>query len=94
MELAKQGLAIAITNDAGEILDGSCPIATRDDPADAIQSFGRPRNKSAVEAHVIGRAEALGTLELLPAGWASKAWEQTPRQAGGLGLTWRGRVFG
>lgn len=94
VELAKQGLAIAITNDAGEILDGSCPIASKAHLADAIQSFGRLRNKSAVKAHIIGRAEALGTLELLPAGWASKAWEQASRQPGGFGLTWRARVFG
>lgn len=73
VELAKQGLAVAITNDAGEILDGSCPIASKTDLVDAIQNFGRLGNKSAVRAHIISRAEALGALELLPAGWASKA---------------------
>lgn len=32
IQMAKSGLAIPMTNDAGEILDGSCPIATSSGP--------------------------------------------------------------
>ena len=71
--MAKSALAIPITNDSGEILDGSCPIANKHDLLLAIKDLPRARNKSAVRAHITNRATALGALQLLPAGWASKA---------------------
>lgn len=87
--MAKKGWAIPITNDAGEVLDGSRPIANRDDFALAIRDLPRARNKSAVKAHITKRATALGALEMLPTGWASKApaSKRRGRPAGSVSLT-------
>ena len=52
--------------------DGSFPIDTVQDLKNAIQAFGRAKNKSAVKAHIIKRAKALGATNLLPEGWLSK----------------------
>jgi len=87
--MAKSALAIPITNDSGEILDGSCPIANKHDLLLAIKDLPRARNKSAVRAHITNRATALGALQLLPAGWASKApvSKRRGRPIGSVSLT-------
>jgi len=87
--MAKKGWAIPITNDSGEVLDGSCPIANKHDLALAIKDLPRARNKSAVKAHITKRATALGALQMLPAGWASKvpASKRRGRPIGSVSLT-------
>jgi hypothetical protein len=77
--MAKKGLAIPITNDSGEILDGSCPIATRDDLALAIKNFSKATDKRAAKRHITKRAAALGADDLLPHGWGT----ETPRRRRG-----------
>jgi hypothetical protein len=57
----QEGWAIPITNDAGEILDGSCSIANKKDLAEAIKHHPS-REKSSLRAHITTRAAALGTL--------------------------------
>lgn len=49
--------------------DGSFPIKHKGHLADAIQAFGRAKNKPAVKAHIKKRAAALGATNLLPDGW-------------------------
>lgn len=53
--------------------DGSVgfPIKTVADLKNAIQSFGRAKNKAATKAFIIRRAKALGATKLLPKGWMS-----------------------
>lgn len=46
--------------------DGSYPIPDRAALGDAIQAFGRAKNKAAVAAHIKKRARALGATDLLP----------------------------
>lgn len=60
--------------DKGEAMpDGSYPIANVADLENAIQSFGRAKNKGAVKAHIKRRAKALGATDKLPADWSSEA---------------------
>ena len=58
--LAREGMAMP---------DGSYPIETRGDLQNAIQSFGRAGNKSAVKEHIMRRARALNAEDMLPEEW-------------------------
>ena len=49
--------------------DGSFPIGNRQDLLNAIQSVGRASNYDAARRHIIGRARALGLINLLPEDW-------------------------
>jgi hypothetical protein len=49
--------------------DGSYPIKNKDDMANAVQAFGRAKNKKAVKAHIKTRAKAMGATDALPASW-------------------------
>jgi hypothetical protein len=46
--------------------DGSFPIATKADLKNAIQAFGRAKDKAAVAAHIGRRAAALKATDMLP----------------------------
>ena len=46
--------------------DGSFPIANRGDLMNAIQAFGRSKDKSATAKHIRSRAKSLGLTDLLP----------------------------
>jgi hypothetical protein len=48
---------------------GGFPVKTEKDLRNAIQAFGRAKNKSATKAHIKKRARALGKTELLPESW-------------------------
>lgn len=49
--------------------DGSFPIGNRADLGNAIQSVGRAANYDAARRHIIGRARALGAIDMLPEDW-------------------------
>jgi hypothetical protein len=85
--MAKKGWAIPITNDAGEVLDGSCPIANRDDLVRAIRSLSTATDRRAAKAHIKARAEALGAVDLLPASWSAPAPRRRGRPLGSVSLT-------
>jgi hypothetical protein len=53
--------------------DGSFPIETKDDLANAIKAYGRAKDKTAAKAHIEARAKALGAESMLPDGWADAA---------------------
>lgn len=56
--------------DAGKALpDGSFPIANVSDLHNAIQAYGRAKDKAAAKRHIIKRARALGATDALPEGW-------------------------
>jgi len=56
--------------DKGQALpDGSYPIKTVGDLKNAIQSFGRAKDKAATKSHIIERAKALGKENLIPENW-------------------------
>lgn len=59
-ELAKKGEAMK---------DGSYPIRNKADLKNAIQAFGRAKNKAATKKHIVKRAKALGETELIPEEW-------------------------
>lgn len=58
---------------AGATIPGttSFPIQNKAQLKDAIQAYGRAKNKAAAKAHIIRRAKALGATDLLPEGWMS-----------------------
>lgn len=49
--------------------DGSYPIGNKEDLANAIQAFGRAKDKSAAKRHIMKRAKALGAESMIPATW-------------------------
>jgi hypothetical protein len=60
--------------DGDALPDGSYPIANKGDLRNAIQAYGRAKDKARVKAHIVSRARALGALDQLPDDWAvSKA---------------------
>ena len=61
-EMAKGGMALP---------DGSYPIADEADLRNAIQAFGRAKNKPAAKKHIMKRAKALGMMKLIPQNWMS-----------------------
>jgi hypothetical protein len=61
--------------------DGSFPIATAQDLANAIRLYGHAKNPEAAKTHIKRRAAALGLTENLPDSWknSSKADEVSDR---------------
>lgn len=56
--------------DSGMALpDGSFPIKDEADLQNAIQAFGRAKDKEAAKAHIMKRARALGMEEMIPQSW-------------------------
>lgn len=53
--------------------DGGFPIRNIADLKNAIQAYGRAKNKSAVKAWIKKRARELGALDLLPESWRNNA---------------------
>jgi hypothetical protein len=49
--------------------DGGYPIESKADLKNAVQAFGRAKNKKAVKAHIKARAKALGAESELPDSW-------------------------
>lgn len=56
--------------------DGSFPIKDEEDLRNAIQAFGRAKDKNAAKAHIIKRAMDLGMEELIPMNWVPKKIQQ------------------
>jgi hypothetical protein len=52
--------------------DGSFPIATREDLANAIRSVGRAADYDKAKRHIISRARVLGAVSMLPEDWGVK----------------------
>lgn len=60
MKLAKEGLALP---------DGSYPIVTIGDLKNAIQAYGRAKDKEATKKHIMKRAKSLKAEDLIPEEW-------------------------
>ena len=52
--------------------DGSYPIKDEADLRNAIQAYGRAKDKAVAKAHIMKRALALGLEDLIPMNWVSK----------------------
>lgn len=63
----------AAAKEGAALPDGSFPIKTVSDLANAVSAYGRAKDKAAAKAHIIKRAKALGATDKLPAGWMDKA---------------------
>ena len=79
-EAAEIALKRAYTEDTrkemagkGQALDdGSYPISDESDLRNAIQAYGRAKDKAATKVHIMKRAVALGKEDLIPVSWVSK----------------------
>jgi hypothetical protein len=60
--------------------DGSFPIKTKKDLENAIQAFGRAKDKDKAKAHIKARAKALGAEDMLPEDWSGKKPEKAARK--------------
>lgn len=49
--------------------DGSFPIENKEDLSNAIQAYGRAKDKPKAKAHIEARAKALGAENMLPDSW-------------------------
>lgn len=68
--LASQGKALP---------DGSYPIRNKSDLGNAIQAYGRAKDKGRAKAWIIRRAKALGATSMLPESWnVSKSDDNNP----------------
>ncbi|NTG73294.1 hypothetical protein G6M02_08125 [Agrobacterium rhizogenes] len=56
--------------DGHALPDGSFPIDSVSDLENAVQAYGRAKNKARAKRHIIRRAKALGATDKLPDGWA------------------------
>lgn len=61
-ELAEGGMALP---------DGSYPIVDEADLKNAIQAYGRAKDKEAAKRHIVKRARALGKEDLIPEEWGA-----------------------
>lgn len=61
-QLAESGMAMS---------DGSFPIKTESDLRNAIQAYGRAKDKEAAKKHIMKRAQSLGMEKLIPANWVA-----------------------
>ena len=52
--------------------DGSFPIENEEDLKNAIQAYGRAKDKDAAKKHIIARAKALGLTSKLPEDWTTE----------------------
>lgn len=68
MDLAKDGMAME---------DGSYPIVSEGDLRNAIQAFGRAKDKEATKKHIMKRARALKLESLIPANWIAGGEEKS-----------------
>jgi len=67
-ELAESGMALP---------DGSYPIKTEGDLKNAIQAYGRAKDKEAAKRHIMKRARALGLEKLIPSNWVMSQKDET-----------------
>lgn len=72
MEMAKRGLALD---------DGSYPIKDVADLRNAIQAFGRAKDKAKAKAHIMKRARALGAEDMIPESWSQKSSDESAPEA-------------
>ena len=68
MEMAKEGTALE---------DGSYPIASETDLRNAIQAYGRAKDKEAAKKHIMKRAQALKLESLIPGNWLAGSDEKS-----------------
>lgn len=85
--MAKRGEAIAVTGDDGSIIEGICPIATREDLGLAVQRYKSATNKSTLRTYVQRRAKALDAEDLLTSALCPRPPRKRGRPVGAPSLT-------
>lgn len=61
-----------LANEGKAMPDNSFPIENEQDLRNAIQAYGRAKNRAAVKRHIMKRARALGAEDLIPESWRGR----------------------
>lgn len=69
VQAAKDGNAIPIRGDDGEITGGAFPILDGGDVQDAVSSIGRAGDPAAAKAHIVKQAKKFGATDKVPDDW-------------------------
>lgn len=72
-EMAEEGMALP---------DGSFPISNEMDLRNAVQSYGRAKDKDAAKAHITKRAIAMKMADVIPANWDTEKSAESQIVAG------------
>ena len=72
-KLAEEGMALP---------DGSYPIKSADDLKNAIQAYGRAKDKEATKRHIMKRAKAMGMEKMIPAEWLTGGAKMVEEKSG------------
>jgi hypothetical protein len=67
-EMAEEGMALP---------DGSYPIKDETDLQNAVQAFGRAKDKEAAKRHIMKRARDLGKEDMIPENWMNDSDEKS-----------------
>ncbi len=76
----------ALADQGHAMPDGSFPIKGRGDLENAVQAFGRAKNKASVKRHIVRRAKDLGATDALPDGWSGSTGGDAGKAAGATDL--------
>lgn len=88
IRLAKEGKAMPIKDDNGEIVGGRYPIVDCTDLENAIQAFGRAKFPEKTKAHITKRAKALNCDDVdLPEDWNADTVEDWSTSVEGFVVT-------
>jgi hypothetical protein len=66
-----EGQRAEMAEEGNALPDGSYPIGNVEDLRNAIQAFGRAKDKEAAKRHIMKRARQLNALDLVPEAWMS-----------------------
>jgi hypothetical protein len=69
IQAAKDGNAIPIRDDSGEITGGAFPILDGGDVEDAVSSIGRAGDPAEAKAHIVKQAKKFGATDKVPDDW-------------------------
>jgi hypothetical protein len=70
--------------ESGEAMEGGeFPIKTKKDLENAVQAYGRAKDKAKAKAHIIARAKALDATDMLPEDWEGSTKEKSEKATGG-----------
>ena len=72
-----------MAEDGMALPDGSYPIKDGEDLQNAIQAYGRAKDKEAAKAHIMKRARDLGMMELIPEQWMQKSLDADEMEVDG-----------
>ncbi len=72
----------AMAKEGNALPDGSFPIANESDLQNAIQAYGRAKDKEAAKRHIMKRAKELGKESMIPVNWLTGGAKMMEEKSG------------